>query len=380
MNSKSFLVNDVSQLENEILTVKSQFFQPTLAIVFGSVDCKLDQLPEVFSKHKIDMIGCSSSGEICNEGIGEKSISVMLMDMQRDCYTIQVYENASEDSFDAGTRAGKMGNQFCKNPAYLTFFGMNAGAESIIEGIMNQVGKKTKIIGGMAGDDFKMEQTYTFTSDGIYTNAAVFLILDEAKVEVKGRALCGWEPIGTVNTITHAENNIVYTINDKPALEVFENYFGSVHVNEVGGEVLEAEASVGVAQYPLQIIRNESKVLRAALKVNEEDGSLMLAGPVSIGDQFKFSVAPGFEIIEETVQGFKEYKKQCESVDALILVSCKARHMSLGPFVEEEVKGIQNIWNKPLIGFFSYGEVGLAEEGECYYYNETCSLLLLKEK
>lgn len=376
MNSKSFIINNLTQLENEINRVKTHFFKPTLAIVFGSITCELDKLPAIFSNHNIDLVGCSSSGEICNEGIDDKSISVLLMDLEKDCYTIQVFDEASKDSLEVGKNAGKKGNIFCKNPAYLTFFGMHAVADDIIDGIVNQVGKKTKIFGGMAGDDFNMVQTYTFTSEGIYKDSAVFLILDEAKVEVHGKALCGWESIGTINTITHAENNIVYTINDKPALEVFENYFGSFHEND--GEVI--DAGVGVAQYPLQIIREDTKVLRAALKVNEEDQSLMLAGPVKTGDQFKFSVAPGFGIIEDTIEGFQEYHKNYASTDAMILVSCKARHMSLGPIVEEEVKGIQNIWNKPLVGFFSYGEVGLTEDGDCYYYNETCSLVLIKER
>ena len=94
MNSKAFLINDVSQLENEILRVQTQSFQHTLAIVFGSVDCKIEQIPEIFAKHKIDMIGCSTSGEICNEEIAAQSISVLLMDLGRDCYTIQVNDHA----------------------------------------------------------------------------------------------------------------------------------------------------------------------------------------------------------------------------------------------------------------------------------------------
>jgi len=39
--------------------------------------------------------------------------------------------------------------------------------------------------------------------------------------------------------------------------------------------------------------------------------------------------------------------------------------MSLGSMVEEEIKGIQNLWNKPLAGFFSYGEVGVNKARDC---------------
>ena len=127
-------------------------------------------------------------------------------------------------------------------------------------------------------------------------------------------------------------------------------------------------------------MRGSGKVLRAALKINEDDESIMMAGPIQTGDQFKFSVAPGFGIIEDTIQEFSEYQTEHSTTDAMILVSCKARHMSLGPMVEEEIKGIQNLWNKPLIGFFAYGEVGVNSTGECNFYNETCSLVLIREK
>ncbi len=42
-------------------------------------------------------------------------------------------------------------------------------------------------------------------------------LLSEDKIAVKGIATCGWQAIGT--TVTKSEGNIVYTIDDKPALD-----------------------------------------------------------------------------------------------------------------------------------------------------------------
>jgi len=376
MKSTSFQVNSIQDLEQEILRTKNNNFQPTLAILFGSVDCNLAAVPAIFNQYNIDLIGCSSSGEICQENFYEKGITCLLMNINRDFYQIRVQKEVKDNWYEMGTDLGKMGTDFCADPSFLTFFGMISSAEDIIKGINECIGEQVNIFGGMAGDDFKMIQSYTFSNAGIYDNGVVSLIFNQDKVEMKGRALCGWESIGAINTITKAEGNIIYKVNDTTAVDAFEKYFGSFHSNDEEVETV----AVGVAQYPLQIVRGDSTVLRAALKINEEDQSITMAGPIQTGDQFKFSVAPGFEIIEDTVQGFSEYQVDHPTTDAMILVSCKARHMSLGPLIEKEIKGIQNLWNKPLIGFFAYGEVGVNAEGDCNFYNETCSLVLIREK
>lgn len=376
MKSTSFSVHTIKELENQIIETQRNKFNPTLGIVFGSVDCDLFDIPDLFNLYNIDVVGCSSAGEISNQNVFEKTMTVMLMDINKDFYSIKVSHDKNGDFQKLGTELGVYGKSFCEFPAFLTFMNMTMNAEGIIEGIKSVVTEKTKIFGGVAGDDFRMIKTYTITNEGCTEGAIATLIFDQNKVEINGRALCGWQSIGTQNEVTHAEGNIVYSINNKPAVEVFEGYFGSFHDNnEFETNVVE----VGASQYPFQIARGDNMVLRAPLKVLE-DQSILMAGPVHTGDKFKFSVAPGFEIIEETIQGFRDYQNDCPNADALLLISCKARHMSLGPMVEEEIKGIQNVWGKPLIGFFSYGELGLSEDGECLFYNDTCSLVLIREK
>ncbi len=37
-------------------------------------------------------------------------------------------------------------------------------------------------------------------------------------------------------------------------------------------------------------------------------------------------------------------------------------------------------WNAPLIGFFSYGEFGKSKNGKHEFHNNTCCVVVLKEK
>jgi hypothetical protein len=52
----------------------------------------------------------------------------------------------------------------------------------------------------------------------------------------------------------------------------------------------------------------------------------------------------------------------------------------VGPMVSAEIDGLKNIFNAPIAGFFTYGEIGRASNGKNEYHNTTCCLVALKEK
>ena len=92
------------------------------------------------------------------------------------------------------------------------------------------------------------------------------------------------------------------------------------------------------------------------------------------------SISPGVEVIDQTIAELTDFLHDTTDADALILFSCKGRHAALGPFLADEIEGIYNHWQKPMIGFLSYGEIGNVRNGVCEFHNETCSLLAIKEK
>ena len=376
MKAKTLQSYSIEDLSNKLEQILESDFQPTLAFVFSSIAHDIPTLSELFTKHSIDIAGGTTCGEFADDEIFEKSIVVMLTDVNREHY--RVYFDEVEDyskSFEAGQALANYSKEHFSNPAYISMFSFSINGEMLVDGIHDVLQNDFSIFGGVSGDDATMVATYAFTNDKSANNGLVTVVLDTEKVEVQGLAICGWEPLGATNLITKAEGNVIYTINDQPAVEIFKDFFGEYH------SVDEADGTVAIAstQYPIQIKRESGFVLRAPLNVNEEDGSLIMAGPIKTGEEFRFSIAPGFEIIEETVDGFKTFRDQNKDVDALILFSCMARHLSLGPLVEQEIEGISELWDAPLAGFFTYGEIGSNIKGASYYYNETCSLVALKE-
>lgn len=376
MKAQTLQGDSLGVINQKLSQILTSDFQPTIAITFTSPTQDITGLQTLFNKHNIDVLGSTSASEFMDDTVYDKSIVVMLLDLPKDAYTTYFAEAEYQDSYIASEQLAHYGKTNIASPAFIIVFTMTCNGEEIIRAIKDNVSMNTKIFGGMAGDDAMMKASYVFNNTLISKKAFLGLIIDQEKIQVNGLAVSGWESLGTINTITSAKGNIIETINDEPALDVFVKFCGSYHhFSEEDGTV-----AIASAQYPLQILRGDSHVLRAVLNADEQNRTLWTAGPVKTGEKFKFSIAPGFEIIEETLQKFSDFQEMNNDADAVLAFSCKARHFSLGPLIEEEIEGIYNLWKKPFIGFFTYGEIGQEKMGASYFYNETCSLVTLTEK
>ncbi len=376
MRAKTFAAKSVDGVAQELTLLKAEGFSPNLGIVFCSINFDIEKVAAIFDSFGIDIAGASTAGEIVNEGVFDGIVTGLLMEINPDFYSIYAEEYEGDNPFNACKKVGALAAARFERPAIMAMSGgVTIDAEQIVYGLKAGLKGDAPIFGGLAADDLQLTQTYSFTRHGVSSNGVAILAFDNDKVELKGLATSGWEGVGMENTITHAEGNIVYTINNEPAVNAFIKYFGYFD-NDSTGEVSEMSA-----QYPLQIIREDgTPILRAPLLQVKENGALILAGGVKNGDRFRFSIAPGFEVIDQTIQEFADLKQQAENADALVLFSCKGRHSALGPLIEDEVKGIYDFWKKPLIGFFTYGEIGPTKNGICEFHNETCSLVVINER
>ena len=377
MQSRAIHCTNIEELFIKIQEQIDDQFQPTLAITFSSIQHDLEIISKAFSSLNIDLVGCTTAGEIANDELLEGTIVIMLLDMKKEHYQMFFSEFSAETVYQAGFATGAFASRCYKNPGLLLMSsGFGLDAAKLLGGIKDGIGREIPIYGGLAGDELKMEITYALSNRQISANGMSVLIIDTDKVEVQGLATSGWQPIGGINTITKSTDNIVHMINGERALDVFKRYFG------LEGVTLTLEQTINLqTNYPLQFIREGGHlVLRSLFFLNEEEGTLTLSAGIKEGDRFQFSNSPGFEVIENTIEEFKELKDKTPEADAIILYSCKGRHGAFGPSLEDEVSGLHDYWNTPLIGFLSYGEIGNTANGTCEFHNATCSMVLLKEK
>jgi len=366
-----FSVSSVEQIEGHIQSVRQDGLTPTLAIVFSSVVHNLTEVGATFAKFNIEVFGASSSGEITNDEVHEGSIVLMILDMNPDVYRLNAFDGEGKTSYQVGQSVAEWAKTIYDNPAFMVMSaGLRADGEQIVSGIIEAMARQIPLFGGLAGDDLRAQETFVFTSSQVLGNGVLALIFDHSAVDLRGVAVSGWRGVGTAKTITRAENNIVYSIDGVPALDVYHKYLN------VTTETLHMHA----AEYPLLVKRDDgSQVLRAVMVINE-DKSIVFAGTVPQGAKVWFSTTPGFEIIDHAVEQMATFRKETPSADAIVLFSCAARHLQLGPMVEDEISSVRKLWNVPLVGLFTYGEIGPMPQARCDFHNETLVAALIHEK
>lgn len=372
---------DANALTLRIAALKQSGFQATLGIVFCSIQQDIKAICQLFTNEAIDLIGCTTAGEIANDQLLNHSLVAMLLDLSRDFYTLKMEKNEAQaaqknsEIRQAGIKIRHFADEIFQNPALIVVAaGIFNDGEQIVEGLKNGQ-REIPIFGGLAGDDLNIKETIIFDKNGICHNGLLALILDNDRIAIQGLATSGWEPLGAPMKITKVKENIIYEINQRPALDFFIDFFGAYE------QITPERISTLSAQYPFQVKRNGNWVLRSPISANEQDRSLVMLGALYEGDEFRFSISPGPELVEQVVDEFGGFKDNQEvEADALILFSCTGRKAALGPFLEDEIAGIYQHWNCPMIGFLTYGEIGNISNGNCEFHNETCSLVALKEK
>jgi hypothetical protein len=379
MKAKSIKGKSPSEISDALNEALSDGYKPTLAVVFLSIKQDKEAISKLLDEKGIGIFGATTAGEFIDGDIGEESTAIMLLDINPADFEIMFIETGDENTRSIAKHIGEEGLKKFTNPAFIVVSGgISTDGEMIIRGIEDAVGPEVTIFGGMAGDDFTMTGTYVFTNGKSSNNALVAIILDEDKVSVKGLATSGWRPVGTERTITKSEGNVVYTIDDVPALDVVIKYMGVSKDLDTWKDVI---VNVG-SEFPMQLLREAADpVLRAPLFANKADRSLTCAGSVPQGSKIRFSMPPTFDVIDKVVTECKNVKdnEQPEG-EAMIMFSCKARHLSLGPIVGDEIQQVKDVWGTPMVGFFSYGEMGKASKGKHEFHNNTCSLVVLEEK
>lgn len=354
-------------------------FQPTLAIVFLSVKQDRNAVCSLLDKEGIQIFGATTSGEFISSEISEGGTVIMLLDMNPAYFKLLFFETGDSSAFEMSKHLGAEGKNAFRNPAFIIASGwLNADGEQIIKGIEEGFGGDVAIFGGMAGDDLQLREPVVFTNNKQSSTGIVALIIDEDKIDIKGIATCGWKPIGITKTVTKSSGNIVYTIDDKPALDLVIKYLGLDIDNVPGDNIV---ASLG-AYYPLQLERDDApSVMRTAMLANREDRSLICAGNVPQGAKVRFSLPPDFDVIDTVVAECTDLKNEDQQdADVLIMFSCISRYLSFGVMIGEEIERVANVWKAPMIGFFSYGEFGKSKKGKHEFHNNTCCVLALKEK
>lgn len=246
--------------------------------------------------------------------------------------------------------------------------GFPSSGVSIINGLKQALQQPVPILGGMAGDQWRFQQTYQFFQSEVVSDAVPVLLFAGGLVMSHGVA-SGWQPISRKAKVTKAEGAMVYEIDDRPALEFYNFYLKGLPIS---------------GDYPLAVFENGSEkfYLRASNRADDATGHILFMGDVPEQAIVQITHASCDEIIAATQTSITEALSTYpgKSPTVAFLFSCAARRWMLGSRAHEEYDLSKQVLDPtlPVFGFYTYGEIApLTIGGEPHYHQETLVTLLI---
>jgi hypothetical protein len=379
MKAKSIKGTSAEEIKSALHQSLGDGFKPTLAIAFVSVKQDRKAICEVLDEAGLSIFGATTNGGFMDDQVVLGEAAILLLDMNPAYFQIYFEEYPLKNYREVAAGIANKALMRFSNPAFLMAGShMETDAEQLLFGFEDVIGKQVNIYGGMAGDDFSFTNQFVFTANEESKRGIIVLAIDENKIKIKGRATCGWKAVGTERTVTKSEGNHVFTVDDVPVLDLTAKYGGLENVTpENGGFSIEV-----AAQFPLQLQREVGDpVMRPGLLVDWSDHSFYCSGSVPQGSKVRFSLPPDFDVIDKVIKACEDLKaEEMAEADALVIFSCAGRYITLGPLIGDEIEGMRNVWDVPMVGMFSNAELARATGGNLEMHNLTTCCVVLKEK
>lgn len=326
--------------------------------------------------------GCSTSGEIHGTHIHDLSISVSVLKFENaEIRLEQLKVTSPERSVNAGKKLASQLNSDNLKGLIVLSDGLQVNGSGLALGINSEVNQeKVSISGGLAGDGNFFKSTWVWTGDSPEEGKVVAIGLYGESLEISTSSRGGWDIFGPERTVTKSKGNIVYEIDNKPALDLYKQYLGEKA----------SELPASGLLFPIQIrsgTNSDKKLVRTLLAVSEEDHSMTFAGDLPEGYQaqlmkanFEKVIGAAADAIDEVLSVHEEYNQ--EEMFSLA-VSCVGRRLVLGERAEEELEVLEPLLgeNPNVAGFYSYGELGAYENGSpCDLQNQTMTIMTINER
>ena len=355
-----------------------------LVLVFSSIKrFNEGKLQGVLKKRypTAQIVGCTTSGEISPDGVFDDSIQITAIQWQKVIQRVAQSKSSNmQDSFETAVNLAKQLKAETLRTVLVISDGLNINGSELINGFQSVLGD-TPIIGGLAGDGGAFVKTLQLFNDTISDHMVIAVgLYGDALITASG-ALGGWKPYGPPRKVTKSEKNVVFELDGKPALSLYQMYIGAAFSKGLPGSGL---------RFPLAIIeegKREVEKIRTLLAINKEDNSLTFAGNVDEGETVRLCQTNHDRLVEGAgaaanlvLDGLDDQKTNQPGL--ALCVSCVGRKGVMAEQVVDEVKLVQQILGAQtsITGFYSYGEIApRPNTTDSVLHNQTMTIGYLSE-
>ncbi|WP_031528240.1 FIST signal transduction protein [Dyadobacter crusticola] len=321
--------------------------------------------------------GCSTAGEIADVNVKDNTIIITAVGFDKTL--VKSSKVCLEDIHFSSMEAGKqLVDQLPKEGLQHVFVvsdGLKVNGTDLVKGMTQHLPANVTLTGGLAGDGSHFAKTVIVEPDGAVATqsvAAVGFYGDSLSIGFGSRG--GWDSFGLDRVVTRSRENVLFEIDNQPALDLYKSFLGD--------KAKELPASGLLFPLSMRDSEDRAPVVRTILGINEEEKSLTFAGDIPEGSFVRLMKANNDRLITGAEEAAHAAAEGLENNPELaILVSCVGRKLVLKQMVEEEVECVSDVLSAPVMaGFYSYGELApFNRNALCELHNQTMTITTFRE-
>lgn len=338
---------------------------PGLIIFFASIYYEPHTLARTMQATFPDaeIIGCTTAGEQCNDQLFTQSIVAMgISKAAVGTFCTGILHNISTTD---ETKAlfhhfeSQLGTSMLNlNPK--DYFGLILfdGAQEKEEKLLTSIGSLTNVtfVGGSAGNDQNLKETYVYHQDQAYRDAAVVLLC-KPNMTFDFLKTQSFDVLHYQLTCTKVDDTArtVLTFNDLPATTAYANILG----------IDESKVDEYFMTYPLSILVYDEPYVRSPLHIENK----AIHFHANMIEGVTYNLLKSTSIIADSKIAIGEKSMNFGEISGLLNFNCIIRYKELLKMNAVEEYG-QIFKTIPCIGFNTYGETLIG------HMNQTSTMLM----
>ena len=352
----------------------------TMVLVFGAPEYAehpqpITSLVSAFPHAQV--IGCSTAGEIYGTCVRDESLSVAVVDFEHSMVRSAwaEIEDGSSSSIAGAAIAEELVGEDLAGVLVLSE-GLNVNGTELARGITGTLGEAVVVTGGLAGDGDRFGSTWVLADGAIRHSAVTAVGIYGDAVRMGYGFKGGWDFFGPERLVTRSSGNVLFELDDRAALDLYEQYLGELAKDLPASGLL----------FPLALREpsSEQQLVRTILAVDRDARSLTFAGDIPEGAYAQLMKANFDRLIEgaESAVIHASVPGSVSGNSLSVAISCVGRRLVLGDRVEEEVEATVDALPEGVeqVGFYSYGELSPGGAGSCELHNQTRTLTKISER
>lgn len=325
-----------------------------------------------------DIIGCSTSGEILGTELHDESLCLTAIQFARTNTRVALANLGGRSLEDTVAQvAGALPHEELKYVLVLSD-GQQVNGTELVDKLTAALPGDVLVTGGLAGDGTRFQQTEVWHNGQGGEGNILLCGLYGPDIVIGHGSMGGWDPFGPERLITKARSNVLYSLDNQPALALYKRYLGD-HAKELPASAL---------LFPLLIKRegDTDAVIRTILSVDDANETMVFAGDMPEGAKAQLMRANFDRLIdgaEAAANAALERLPRQQGRGLALLISCVGRRLVLNQRTEEELEAVEDIlgdgWH--FTGFYSYGEISpMVGSDSCALHNQTMTITTLQER